>query len=69
MEIKFIVESDYCAKSILVMWLCCLLACRERWENLEREDVKENLVLRFLCGYTSYSVQSKPIITIHCYFV
>lgn len=30
-------------------------AFRERWENLEREDVKENLVLRFLYGYTSYS--------------
>lgn len=29
---------------------------REKWENLEREDVKENLVLRFLYGYPSYSV-------------
>lgn len=28
---------------------------RERWGNLEKEDLKENPVLRFLCTYTSYS--------------
>lgn len=36
---------------MIVLNLWCGSTCRERWGNLEREDMKESPVLRFLCGY------------------
>lgn len=56
-----------------VLNLCCgcVFCCRERWENLEREDVKESLVLRFLCGCIYYSVLMRlqcPAQTHHLYY-
>lgn len=53
MVVKFTLDSNNCTASILML---IVVFCRGRWENLEREDMKENLVLRFSCGYTSYSV-------------
>lgn len=39
-----------------IMASCVCPVHRERWGSQEREELKENPVLRFLSTYTSYSV-------------
>lgn len=53
---EYELAQDYliCRFKLCSYSLFCVLVCvfihRERWENLEREDLRENLVSRFLHG-------------------
>lgn len=52
--LSLFLDDDHWTNPIL-LHVFVLFACRERWENLEREGKMENLVFRFLWGYTHYS--------------